>query len=143
MIVPKWKLLASAAVALALLLSPHAAQACKCKVRDRSPPVILASAEVLFNGVVISERAGNETPIAITTFKVVDGFKGVKAGEKVDVSHRKGRSASCGVTFEVGRSYVVNAFGKNPNLATSRCSMLGLLGADEQLIGEFKKLSQK
>lgn len=131
------------AAALMLILPLDSALACQCKGRDHSPSAILASADVLFYGVAVSEQPGNQAPSVVTTFKVVNGFKGIKPGKTVKVAHRKGRPASCGIVFEIGSSYLVRASGKIPELFTSRCSMLGLLGADAKLIDQFKKLSRK
>jgi len=61
----------------------------------------------------------------VTTFQVVNGYKGVSGGQPVRIRHRSGSSASCGVRFEAGKTYTVSAYREEigTSLFASLCSV--------------------
>ena len=59
---------------------------------------------------------------SITTFVVTETFKGAVRGAGIAVHHVSGSSASCGVSFEQGRTYTLAASQERGALWTSQCS---------------------
>ncbi len=113
---------AIAVCVVSLLVSANAAMACSC-VRHPTAESILDGAEAVFTAV-----AQDSAPVAagqsVTTFRVVESFKGTTAGASVRVLHPSGSSASCGVKFAPARTYTLAAHRSDadPGLATSLCS---------------------
>jgi hypothetical protein len=125
----------------ALLAAVIPALACSC-ARNPTAAGILASADAVFTAIVVhSEPAGKN--ISITTFRIVEAFKGPAAGSTVEVRHRSGPSASCGVKFAVGRSYTLAAHRVGARLATTLCStwmFLPQVGLSQGLIKDMREL---
>lgn len=107
---------------LALAVTTDTARACSC-ARNPTAEGILEGAAAVFTGTVQTS-----VPIApgrsVTTFTVVESFKGAPAGTTVRVEHRSGSSASCGVKFSPGRTYTLSAHDSESGagLTTSLCS---------------------
>lgn len=99
-----------------------AAMACSCE-RNPTAEGLLERAAVVFTGVAQASAAVAPGQ-AMTTFTVVESFKGSAAGATVRVRHPNGASASCGVKFSPGETYTLAAHraGSKPDLATSLCS---------------------
>jgi hypothetical protein len=96
-----------AAACLILSLASIAAFACSC-----APPTaegLMQSAPAVFTGLA-SQSVPATQGESITTFTVVEGFKGVRAGELVRVRHRSGSSASCGVQFAIGATHTLSTY---------------------------------
>src|SRR5688572_22977047 len=90
-----------------LALAPAAAYACSC-----APPTaegLLQSAPAVFTGVATGSVSATQGE-SITTFTVVEGFKGVRAGQVVRVRHRSGSSARCGTSFAVGATHTLSTY---------------------------------
>ena len=136
------RLLAPALLVLAAFSSP--ALACSC-ARNPTAQGILASATIVFTGVVERSETPDGRGRAVTTFKVTESFKGVRLGASVQVSHFNGPSASCGVEFEPGETHTLAAYETTtPALyRTNLCStwmFLPHVGLSERLIGEMRVL---
>ena len=81
--------------------------ACSC-----APPTfegLLQSAPAIFSGVATESLPATQGE-SVTTFTVVEGFKGVRAGQSVRVRHRSGSSASCGVRFARGETHTLGTY---------------------------------
>jgi hypothetical protein len=100
-------ILRPAIAGLMLTLAPAAAFACSCA--QPSAEGLMQSAPAVFTGVATTSAPATQGE-AITTFTVVEGFKGVRAGELVRVRHRSGSSASCGVQFAVGATHTLSTY---------------------------------
>jgi hypothetical protein len=98
--------LRSSIAGLMLALTPATAFACSCA--QPTAEGLLQSAAV-FTGVATASVAATQGE-SITTFTVVEGFKGVRAGELVRVRHRSGSSASCGVQFAIGATHTLSTY---------------------------------
>src|SRR6187431_2945625 len=99
--------LRSATASLILSLAPAVAFACSCPPPD--PEGLMRSAPAVFTGVATASVPATQGE-SITTFTVVEGFKGVRAGELVSVRHRSGSSASCGVQFALGAAHTLSTY---------------------------------
>jgi hypothetical protein len=99
-----------------------AATACSC-AHNPTAQSILGGAAAVFTGVAqtSASAAGGHS---ITTFTVVEPFKGAASGATMRVLHPSGSSASCGVKFTPGQTYTLAAHrvDSDPGLATSLCS---------------------
>lgn len=111
---------ALAAIVAATMIS-SSALACSC-ARRPSAEKILAQAPVVFTGNVLSSKSITPHTV-ITTFKIMETFKGVEKGQIVRVHHKIGSSTTCAVNFEIGKQYTLStqAFAQEPGLSTSRC----------------------
>ena len=111
-------------VAVALVLGAAApALACSC-ARNPTAAGILSSAAAVFTATVIDTKPIGDNA-SVTTFRITETFKGPGVGSSVEVRHRSGSSASCGVQFTPGRSYTlaVHHGGEDAaTLTTSLCS---------------------
>ncbi len=81
----------------------------------------------------------------MTTFGIVETFKGPAAGATVQVEHRSGSSASCGVRFKPGRTYTISVYpGQGgQGYATSQCSTWMFspnVGLAQKLIAGMRRL---
>lgn len=106
---------------VAATMISSSALACSCARRPTAEK-ILTQAPAVFTGNVLSSKS--LTPGAvITTFEIIESFKGVKRGQIVRVHHKIGIPASCAVNFEIGKQYTLStqAFALEPGLSTSRC----------------------
>ncbi len=114
--------LAGALLVAASVIWADAATACSC-ARNPTAQSILDGAAAVFTGVAQTSApaAGGR---AITTFTVVEPFKGAASGATVRVLHPSGSSASCGVRFTPGQTYTLAAHrvDSDPGLAASLCS---------------------
>ncbi len=114
-------------VALVLLVASSlaladAAMACSC-ARNPTAESILGGAAAVFTGV--ARQSVPATGVrSITTFTVVESFKGAPAGATVRVLHPSGSSASCGVKFTPGQTYTLAAYRgtSEQSLTASLCS---------------------
>lgn len=97
-------------------------EACSCP-RQPTADDIIERAAAVFTGVAEhSEPSGPAR--SITTFRVIESFKGVAVGASVRIEHRSGSSASCGVKFSVGQTHTLAAYPTEAgsSLTTSLCS---------------------
>lgn len=128
--------------------SIHAAPALACSCgRVGGADALMARAAAIFTGV--AERTRSIGPNrSLTTFRVVEAFKGVRNGARVDVEHRSGHPASCGVTFEIGATHTLAAYRDEPRapLGASSCSTWMFnpnVGSSGQLIRDLRALSRR
>ncbi len=114
--------LASVLVALSALLWADPSMACSC-ARNPTAENILEDATAVFTGVARQSTPATQGQ-SITTFTVVESFKGATAGATVRVLHRSGSSASCGVRFTPGQTYTLAAYrgSADQGLTASLCS---------------------
>jgi hypothetical protein len=103
-----------------VIIFPSAAMACSC-ARNPTAESILESATAVFTGVV-RKTVPVATGRSMTTFTVVESFKGVAGGATARVRHPSGSSASCGVKFLPGETYTLAAHGAESGLVASLCS---------------------
>jgi hypothetical protein len=97
-----------------LVLTPTAAQACKCQV----PSVAQASrqADVVFTGLMLGQqRAGREIDLA---FEVDRIYKGEVLSDTVDITSP---TDSCGLKLTEDQSYVVFAVDNRSRLVSEEC----------------------
>lgn len=98
------------------------AVACKCAVRTVEQK--LAGSTSVFRGIVVEATPlGNSASPALVvryTFDVSKTWKGDSRGT-LDVSSGT-VSAACGMTFELGREYLIYADGESVSLGTSLCA---------------------
>lgn len=139
------RLLAPALLVLAAFASP--ALACSC-ARNPTAQGILASATIVFTGVVERSATPDGRRMAVTTFKVTESFKGAQPGASVQISHFNGPSATCGVEFEPGETHTLAAYETTtPALySTNLCSawmFMPHVGLSERLIGEMRVLRRR
>jgi hypothetical protein len=120
----KFALLAS--VALLLSLFPRPAYACSC-APPGTPLETLAAATAVFTGEVVAVEApgpvigviSSADPVKIT-FQVQVVWKGPV--EQVLTLTNPREDASCGYSFEMGKLYLVYAFGHESSLQTHLCT---------------------
>lgn len=114
--------LASSLVLALIFGTGEAAVACSC-VPNPTAETILDEAAAVFTGVA-QDSATTEPDQSVTTFTVVESFKGPGAGATVRVLHPSGSSASCGVKFSSGQTYTLASYRvePGPGLSTSLCS---------------------
>lgn len=131
------------AVVVAIFL-PGGAQACSC-APGVSAERLMADAEVVFTGA--AERSNASGPNeGVTTFRVIESFKGTSPGERLQVSHRTGAPASCGLDFADGQTFTLAAR-RDPAtaaLVTSVCStwmFLPQVGMADRLVREMRALA--
>jgi hypothetical protein len=105
---------------LVAFLTPISAVACSC-ARNPTAEGLLASHGAIFTGTVraVQTIAPGQS---VTTFVVSEPFKGAQRGEIVNIYHRSGSSAACGVSFDYGKTYTLAASRQGPQLWTSQCS---------------------
>ena len=106
----------------ALILTASPALACSCRGKVTADSLLKYSAAV-FTGVVYKVRPASSGQ-SLTTFGIVEAFKGPPAGATIRVLHRSGSTASCGVSFQPGRTYTLSV-NMRPGMAeytTSHCS---------------------
>ena len=116
------RLLASILLIASPIMWTDSARACSC-VRNPTAQGILDGAAAVFTGVAqtSASAAGGRS---ITTFRVVEPFKGAAIGASLRVLHPSGSSATCGVKFTPGETYTLAAhhIDSDPGLTTSLCS---------------------
>lgn len=120
------------------------AMACSC-APVRSAERLMTNSTAIFTGVAESVRAAGPGR-SVTTFRVVESFKGLKVGTRVEVVHRSGSPASCGVKFEVGErsTLAANRDDVDGMLSASSCSTWMFhpnVGSRERLINELRALA--
>lgn len=135
------------AAIIALLASTAAAVACQCARSDITPAQVLDKFDVVFTGVAIEAiPAGKDkrSSFTTTTFKVVEGFKGVKAGQSIKVRHRSGSPGACGFSFELGETHAVPAQKWAGDFSATQCQRIILRGErGEQLIKGLRTLQHR
>ena len=137
------RLLAAISVLVALSL-PGGAQACSC-APGVSAESVMADAEMVFTGVAEQSKTSGPNG-GVTTFRGIESFKGTSAGDRLQVSHRTGPSASCGLEFADGQTFTL-ATHRDPStaaLVTSVCStwmFLPQVGMADRLIQEMRTLA--
>jgi hypothetical protein len=135
-------ILRCSAACLFLSLAATAAFACSC-----APPTVeslVQSAPAVFTGVATQSVPATQGE-SITTFTVVEGFKGVRAGERVRVRHRSGSSASCGVQFAVGATHTLSTYREEvgTSLFASLCNAaIFRTGEGAQIIQRLRQLGR-
>lgn len=99
-----------------------------------------SGADAVFSGEVVEIRESpTEQYSFIVKFKVAKSWKG-ESGREITINTAKD-SAICGYNFEIGKTYLVYAFGKNENLLTTNCSRTALLGkkSDVKYLDKLKR----
>jgi len=128
------------ALALAIWLLPgNGALACSC--RQPTADELLSSSAAIFTGVAQQSRPATQGE-AVTTFRVVDGYKGVVPGQSVSVRHTSGSSASCGVRFESGQTYTLTTYREEigTTLFANLCSVAVVRSpAGEELLRRLRR----
>jgi hypothetical protein len=96
--------------------------ACSCASKATAESVLDGAAAV-FTGVV-EDSVPASPGRSITTFKIVESFKGATVGASLRVLHLSGSPASCGVRFKPGQTYTLTTHrtDSDPGLTTSHCS---------------------
>lgn len=124
-------------------VSAGSAQACSCAPNPTAAS-IRQSSSAIFIGIATGSRrvAPGE---AITTFKVIESFKGPAAGATIKVRHPDGSSATCGIQFANGQTHTLAAAATKPRrpLSANLCSVwmfLPQVGLSDRLIGELRAL---
>ncbi|HRH26421.1 MAG TPA: peptidoglycan-binding protein [Candidatus Paceibacterota bacterium] len=101
--------------ALSLILGglyvPTSAHACSCIARAYTPQERLDESQGVFIGKVTSvvNESSDEYSDKIATFEVSTYWKSVGEIRKTEKVRTSGSSASCGLNFEVGETYIVFA----------------------------------
>jgi hypothetical protein len=118
---------------------------CSCS-RSVSAVDIMADATAVFTGVAERTRPDGDNR-SITTFKVIESFKGASRGARVEVSHRSGSPASCGVRFDIGATHTLSAHWSEEAgmLTASSCScwmFFPHVGMRDQLLKEMRALAR-
>ncbi|MCB9780403.1 MAG: hypothetical protein H6742_17695 [Alphaproteobacteria bacterium] len=106
---------------LLALLAVHAADravawACSCAPVD-DPVAAMDDYDEVFVGRAEGTGFGCGQADVTTRFEVVEAFKGVDVGDTVQVEHGT-QSASCGLTYDRGATYLVFAAGGFSNLCS-------------------------
>jgi len=119
------------------------AQACSCAPNPTAAGIRQSSSAV-FTGIATSSRRAGPGE-AITTFKIIESFKGPAAGAIVQVRHPDGSSAACGVRFATGETHTLAAVATRAQrpLSANLCSVwmfLPQVGLSERLIGELRAM---
>jgi hypothetical protein len=123
-----------AAVACVLQALPmSAALACSCAPATFEG--LFQSAPAIFSGVATESVPATQGE-SVTTFTVVEGFKGVRAGQSVRVRHRSGSSASCGVRFALGQTHTLSTYREEvgTSLFANLCTVAVFRTRDGELI---------
>ena len=103
------RIVAAACVVQALVSS---ASACDCPPVPKTVEQFLQSANVVFIGVAtrsVPTASYNGVFDRVTTFRVVEAFKGVRAGQTLRVRHNRYENANCGLDYVRGEVYPVAA----------------------------------
>ena len=105
----------------------------------------MAGSEAIFTGVAERSIISGSNR-SVTTFRVVEGFKGASPGDRLQVSHRTGPSAACGLDFADGQTVTLAAQrdASTAALITSVCStwmFLPQVGMADRLIQELRALA--
>ncbi|MFH1345511.1 MAG: hypothetical protein ABIL01_30560 [Pseudomonadota bacterium] len=133
-----------AAAAIVAIVPLDFAAACSC-ARPPTAQKIYDYSVAVFTGIARSNVAA-ERGSSITTFEVIESFKGMAAKATVQVHHRSGLSASCGVKFTPGATYTlsVRRSSNATGLTTSLCQnwMFRRGEMSEKLITELRAMSQ-
>lgn len=137
------KLALSLVTVCAALVLAGQAWACSCAGKPTAQDLLKQSAAI-FTGVVqkVRPRPGEKS---LTTFGILEAFKGPPAGSQMQVLHPSGSSASCGVSFIPGRTYTIAVYRRagGENFATSLCSTWMFspkAGLSAKLIRDMRKL---
>lgn len=134
-----------AIIALTVIISGPAL-ACSCAGKPTAQKLLKQSAAI-FTGVVqkVRPRPGEKS---MTTFGILEAFKGPPAGSQMQVLHPSGSSASCGVSFIPGRTYTISVY-RGPGgegFATSLCStwmFSSKAGHSARLVSDMRKLRRQ
>jgi hypothetical protein len=108
-----------------IFLAPHVL-ACSC-IPPGPPADELKKAAAVFAGEVVRLSGGSGEGTVTVTFRVSRVWKGPQ--ERTLVVTTPGSSASCGVSFEEGKSYLVYAEGEQEDLRAYLCSRTAELSA--------------
>jgi hypothetical protein len=100
------------------------ALACSC-IPPGPPADELQKAAAVFAGEVVRMTGGEGEGTVTVTFRVSKVWKGPQ--ERTLVVTTPGSSASCGVSFEEGKSYLVYAHGEEGELMVNLCSRTAAL----------------
>jgi len=107
------------AVLAALVAAPAASDACSC-IEPPPPDVALQRAGAVFEGQVIAGVPSEDGRLVNVGFRVSQRWKG-PADETISVS-TPSQPATCGFTFESGKTYLVYADSMNGSLVATLCS---------------------
>ena len=123
-------------------LATTAALACSCAAPTFEG--LLQAAPAIFSGVATGSVPATQGE-SVTTFTVVEGFKGVRAGQSVRVRHRSGSSASCGVRFALGETHTLSTYREEigTSLFANLCSvMIFRTRSGEQIIQRLRQVGR-
>ncbi len=122
-------------VTVVAVLTPKEADACSCQAPG--PPCETMFSATVFVGKVLSSKPapstnGISTGSETTTFEVIETLHSEKPlGKTVDLSHQTNGNI-CGITFDVGKTYVVYAGGANGQLSAGACSRTHRFTANDE-----------
>jgi hypothetical protein len=139
-IMSRFPALTSAGLALALGLLPGSgALACSCA--QPTAEELMRSAAAIFTGVAQRSEPATQGE-AVTTFEVIEGYKGVVPGALVRVRHASGSSASCGVRFAIGERHTLTTYREEvgTTLFANLCSVaIFRSAAGEELLRRLRR----
>ncbi len=119
---------------LLLLASAEYSFACTCVVSNRPLNAQVKEAfnnsTVIFSGEVISITPKSEYEVTVK-IKVEKSWKGTFSKEVAITTNKN--SAMCGYGFEVGKTYLVYAYGAKDDLSTTNCSRIKLFSNKEDI----------
>ena len=133
--------------AIFLIASAEKFYACSCEFDSEPAKKQIQNsyigADAVFSGKVVEIK---ESPMNsrdfIIKFKVAKSWKG-ESSQEITISTAK-ESAMCGFNFEIGKIYLVYAFGKSGNFSTTNCTRTANLGkkSDAKYLDKLKRKSK-
>ncbi len=99
-----------------------------------------SGADAVFSGEVVEvKESATDQYSLIVRFKVAKSWKG-ELSREITIRTAKD-SAMCGYNFEIGKTYLVYAFGKKDTLSTTNCSRTAILGvkSDAKYLDKLKR----
>jgi hypothetical protein len=119
---------------LLLLASAEYSFACTCVASNRPLNAQVKEAfnnsNVIFSGEVTSITPKSEYEVTVK-IKVEKSWKGTFSKEVAITTNKN--SAMCGYGFEVGKTYLVYAYGAKDDLSTTNCSRTKLFSNKEDI----------
>lgn len=122
-------------VVLVAALFATNSEACSCQAPG--PPCESMFSSTVFVGKALSSKpappvGGISSGSAVTTFEVVETLHAASPlGKTVDLSHGT-IGSMCGITFDLGKTYVVYAGGENGQLGAGACSRTHVLRKNDE-----------
>ena len=135
------KLMFRAAITVAMMMAPDLAAACSCVLAPGPPCRFRADSAIFVGTVQKAEPVGSDGQVDFT-FRVEEAFAGVNAKTIVVSSD----SSSCGVSFAVGKSYLVDGrmyAGRYRVSVCSNTSMAERSAVEIELLRELRNGTMK